>query len=41
IYEEDQLKDSNVIEVYINRLRHLFGKSLIKTYRGQGYQLVN
>ncbi len=40
IYEEDQLKDSNVIEVYINRLRHLFGKTLIKTYRGQGYQLV-
>ncbi len=41
IYEEDQIKDSNVIEVYINRLRHLFGKSLIKTYRGQGYKLVN
>lgn len=41
VYEEDQLKDSNVIEVYINRLRHLFGKSLIKTYRGQGYQLVD
>lgn len=41
IYEEDQLKDSNVIEVYINRLRHHFGKSLIKTYRGQGYKLVN
>ena len=39
IYEEDFLKDSNVIEVYINRLRHLFGKSLIKTHRGQGYQL--
>lgn len=41
IYEEDQLKDSNVIEVYINRLRHLFGKSFIKTYRGQGYKLAN
>ena len=41
VYEEDQLKDSNVIEVYINRLRHHFGKSLIKTYRGQGYQLAN
>mgnify|MGYP002631470017 CR=1 FL=1 len=41
IYEEDQLKDSNVIEVYINRLRHHFGKSFIKTYRGQGYKLVN
>ena len=41
VYEEDQLKDSNVIEVYINRLRHHFGKTLIKTYRGQGYKLVN
>lgn len=39
VYEEDQLKDSNVIEVYINRLRHRFGKDFIKTYRGQGYQL--
>ena len=39
IYEEDQLKDSNVIEVYINRLRSLLGKSWIKTYRGQGYRL--
>ncbi len=41
IYEEDQLKDSNVIEVYINRLRHYFGKEFIKTYRGQGYKLLN
>lgn len=40
VYEEDQLKDSNVIEVYINRLRHHFGKTFIKTYRGQGYKLV-
>ncbi|MEH6358893.1 MAG: response regulator transcription factor [Pseudomonadales bacterium] len=39
IYEEDQLKDSNVIEVYINRLRNLFGKEFIETRRGQGYQL--
>ncbi|MHC4222011.1 MAG: response regulator transcription factor, partial [Planctomycetota bacterium] len=39
IYEEERLKDSNVIEVYINRLRSLLGKSWIKTYRGQGYRL--
>lgn len=39
IYEEEQLKDSNVIEVYINRLRTLLGKSWIKTFRGQGYRL--
>ncbi|MCP4876498.1 MAG: response regulator [Gammaproteobacteria bacterium] len=39
VYEEEQIKDSNVIEVYINRLRALLGKSTIKTYRGQGYRL--
>lgn len=39
VYEEEQIKDSNVIEVYINRLRSRFGKSFIKTYRGQGYKL--
>lgn len=38
-YEEEHLKDSNVIEVYINRLRGILGKSTIKTYRGQGYRL--
>ncbi|WP_428241917.1 response regulator transcription factor [Gynuella sp.] len=37
MYEEDQLKDSNVIEVYINRLRKMLGKSTIETRRGQGY----
>jgi two-component system OmpR family response regulator len=41
IYEEEQLRDSNVIEVYINRLRALLGKSWIKTYRGQGYRLAD
>ncbi len=40
-YEEEHIKDSNVIEVYINRLRTILGKSAIKTYRGQGYRLVN
>lgn len=39
VYEEEQLKDSNVIEVYINRLRRRFGHELIETRRGQGYQL--
>ena len=39
IYEEDQIRDSNVIEVYINRLRQYFGRDFIRTYRGQGYQL--
>ncbi|KEA65303.1 Transcriptional regulatory protein CpxR [Marinobacterium lacunae] len=39
VYEEDQLRDSNVIEVYINRLRQRFGRELIETRRGQGYLL--
>lgn len=39
VYEEEQIKDSNVIEVYINRLRQYFGKSFIENRRGQGYRL--
>jgi len=38
VYEEEQLRDSNTIEVYINRLRSRIGKTRIKTYRGQGYR---
>lgn len=41
VYEEEQLKDSNVIEVYINRLRRRFGRDFIETRRGQGYRLRN
>ncbi len=40
VYEEDQLKDSNVIEVYVNRLRAILGKHWIKTFRGQGYRIT-
>ena len=39
VYEDEQIKDSNVIEVYINRLRAILGKPVIRTYRGQGYRL--
>ena len=39
VYEEDEIRDSNVIEVYINRLRAILGKDRIVTYRGQGYCL--
>jgi two-component system OmpR family response regulator len=39
VYEEEHLKDSNVIEVYINRLRNKFGHDFIETRRGQGYRL--
>ncbi len=37
IYEYDDERDSNVIEVYVNRLRGKLGKQLIHTLRGQGY----
>lgn len=37
IYEYENNPDSNVIEVYINRLRRILGKDLITTRRGQGY----
>lgn len=39
LYEEEDLRDSNVIEVYINRLRQYLGKQTIQTRRGQGYVL--
>ncbi len=37
VYEYDADRDSNVIEVYIKRLRNKLGNELIKTKRGQGY----
>ena len=40
IYGQDFDRDSNVIEVLINRLRKKLGARLIKTRRGQGYQLT-
>lgn len=37
VYEYDAERDSNVIEVYVNRLRKKLGHDLIATRRGQGY----
>lgn len=37
VYELDADKDSNVIEVYVKRLREKVGKDRIVTRRGQGY----
>ncbi len=37
VYDYDSDKDSNVIEVYVNRLRQKLGKEVIQTKRGQGY----
>ena len=37
IYDNDSDKDSNVIEVYVRRLRQKLGDEFIETRRGQGY----
>ena len=37
VYEMDADRDSNVIEVYVNRLRRKLGNDVITTRRGQGY----
>lgn len=37
VYDFDTERDSNVLEVYVNRLRRKFGHTLIVTRRGQGY----
>jgi len=37
VYQLDSDKDSNVIEVYVNRLRQKLGQDWIQTRRGQGY----
>ncbi len=37
VYEYDADKDSNVIEVYVNRLRQKLGRDFFQTRRGQGY----
>jgi len=39
IYDQEFDRDSNVIEVLINRLRKKLGANLITTLRGQGYRL--
>jgi DNA-binding response OmpR family regulator len=41
IYDFDSEKDSNVIEVYVRRLRQLIGSDRIETRRGQGYVFVD
>jgi DNA-binding response OmpR family regulator len=37
VYDQDFDLDSNVIEVYVRRLRGKLGKDSIETRRGQGY----
>lgn len=40
LYEYDDDRDSNVVEVYIRRLRQKIGADRIRTRRGQGYELI-
>ena len=37
VYEWDHDRDSNVLEVYVRRLRDKIGREYIETRRGQGY----
>lgn len=39
IYEYDDSRESNTIEVYISRLRRKFGAEIITTVRGLGYRM--
>lgn len=38
LYDNERERDSNVIEVHINRLRRKLGRAVIETRRGQGYR---
>lgn len=40
VYEQDFDRDSNLIEVYVRRLREKLGKNRIQTKRGQGYLFI-
>lgn len=37
VYDQDSERDSNLIEVYVRRLREKIGNHMILTKRGQGY----
>lgn len=39
VYDQDYDRDSNLIEVYVKRLRAKIGRERIETRRGQGYVL--
>lgn len=38
LYDGETERDSNVLEVHVNRLRGKLGKSVVETRRGQGYR---
>ncbi|WP_006786326.1 response regulator transcription factor [Thiorhodospira sibirica] len=39
IYDDQDTRDSNILEVYIRRLRERIGVDAIQTHRGKGYSL--
>lgn len=41
IYDQDFDRDSNTIEVFVNRIRKKLGVNIIETIRGLGYRLVD
>ncbi|MCH8861290.1 MAG: response regulator transcription factor [Proteobacteria bacterium] len=41
LYDQDFDRDSNTIEVFVNRVRKKLGVNIIATVRGMGYQLAN
>ena len=38
LYDGESERDSNVLEVHVNRLRGKLGREVIETRRGQGYR---
>ncbi|WP_044874170.1 response regulator transcription factor [Pseudomonas sp. LFM046] len=40
LYDGETERDSNVIEVHVNRLRRKLGREVIETRRGQGYRFT-
>lgn len=40
LYDGETERDSNVIEVHVNRLRGKLGRNVIETRRGQGYRFI-
>ncbi len=40
LYDNESDRDSNVLEVHVNRLRRKLGKDVIETRRGQGYVFI-
>jgi two-component system OmpR family response regulator len=38
LYDGENERDSNVIEVHVNHLRRKLGRTVIDTRRGQGYR---